>query len=107
MLVCFANLQIGHVGKELFCVKKFIGHLSRLFLSFGEVNISVFLLLCSSQIKCTIYENILKFFIKTLHIIVAPKICFNLMCEICNHLDEFCFYLCLKMIKTEVFTQTE
>ena len=53
---------------------------------------------------CLIWHDLttlLKMFIKSLHIIVAPFIFFNLMYEIHDNLDELGFYSCLKMIKSQ------
>ena len=57
--------------------------------------------LCSYKIKCSIYQNILYLFIKSLHSIVDLFILLNLMYAIRNNLDGLLFYIRLKMIKTQ------
>ena len=95
--------MIGHIGKELYCVKKSILVTFCAFFSNSARCILWSLSLCSYKIKSTICENLLIFFSKTLHIIITPNICFtgNPMCEICNNLDELSFFSHLKMIKTQ------
>ena len=55
------------------------------------------------QIECSIFPNIIVFFIKTLHIIEATNNCFYSRCDTHNSLNKLCLYSLSKMIKAQLY----